>query len=164
MCATGDAGHQGCNQTLPQLQECFWWLGMASHMQKFLKSCMHCLQHEGKLSKAPLHPIVPTTQMDLLHVDFTSIDRTMELNRLPKVTNILMFKDHFTKHVMVYMISNQTAKTVAKFLYKGYILVFGAPARLLSDHSVNFMSNIISEMCKLLGIEESWKPCPTIPR
>ena len=71
--------------------------------------------------------------MDLLHVDFTSIGMTLELNRLPKVADILVFQDHFTKHIMAYVTPNQTAKTVAKFLYQGYIWIFGALARLLSD-------------------------------
>ena len=95
--------------------------------------------------------------MDLLH--FTSIEMTMELNRSPKVTNVLVFQDHFTKHVMVYVTPNQTTKTVAKFLYQGYISIFWSLARLLSDCSVNFMSNIISEMCKL----PSMKKLQTIP-
>ena len=56
--------------------------------------------------------------MDLLHVDFTSIEMTMEPNGLPKVLNILVFQDHFTKHVMVYMTPNQTAKTASKFCTK----------------------------------------------
>ena len=68
--------------------------------------------------------------------------------------NILVFQDHFTKHIMAYVTPNQTAKTVAKFLYQGYILIFGALTRLLSDCSANFMSNIISEMCKLLGMKK----------
>ena len=119
-----------------------------------MKSCMHCIQYEGGLSKVPLHPIVSTTPMDILHVDFTSIMMTMELNRPPKVTNVLVFQYHFTKHIMACMTPNQTTKTVAKFLYQGYILIFGAPAMLLSDHNVNFMSNIISEMCKLLRVKK----------
>ena len=64
---------------------------MTDQVQKSLKSCTHCLQHEGKLSKVSLHPIVSTTPMDVLHVDFTSIEMTMEPNRPPKVMNILVF-------------------------------------------------------------------------
>ena len=138
-----DTGHQGHDHTLSLLWEHFWWPGMTIQMQQSPKSCMHCLQHKGDLSKAPLHLIVATTLMDLLHVDFTSIETTMEVNRLPKVTNVLVFQDHFTKHVMVYVTPNQTVKTVARFLYQGYISIFGAPARLLSDWSANFMGSII---------------------
>ena len=127
---------------------------MTNQVQQSIKSCMHCLQHEGNLPKVPLHPIVSTAPMDLLHVDFTSIEMTMDLNRLPKVANVLVFQDHFMKHIMAYVTPSKTTKTVATFLYQGYISIFGAPARLLRDHSANFMSNIISEMCKLLGMKK----------
>ena len=76
---------------------------MAGQMQKSLKSFAHCLQHKGKLSKVPLHLIVSTTPMDLLYVDFMRIEMTTKPNGLPKVTNILVFQDHFTKHIMEYV-------------------------------------------------------------
>ena len=127
---------------------------MTNQMQQSIKFCAHCLQHKGNLSKVHLHLIVATAPMDFLHVDFTCIEMTLDLNRLPKVTNVLVFQDHFTKHIMVYMTPNQTAKTVTKFLYQGYISIFGAPARLLSDQGMNFMSSIIDEMCKFLSVKK----------
>ena len=123
-------------------------------MQKSTKNCMHCLQHEGDLPKVPLHPIVATAPLDLLHVDFTSIEMTMELNQPPRVTNVLMFQDHFTKHVVAYVTPDQTAKTVAKFLCQGYILIVGALTRLLSDQGANFMSSIIDELFALLRVKK----------
>ena len=77
----------------------------------------------------------------------------MELNQSPRVANILVFQDHFTKHVLVYVTPNQTAKTITKFLYGGYIPIFGALARLLSDRGTSFTSSIIEELCKILGIQ-----------
>ena len=88
---------------------------------------------------------------------------TMELNRLPKVAKVLVFQDHFTKHVMAYMTPDQTTKTITKFLYQGYIPIFGAPARLLSNHGANFMNSIISKMFKLLSVK-SCEPHPITPR
>ena len=78
----------------------------------------------------------------------------MQLSKSPKVTNILVFQDHFMKHVLAYMTPNQTARTVTKFLYQGYILIFRAPARLLSDRGANVISSVIDEMCKILGIRK----------
>ena len=72
-----DVGHQGCDHTLSLLREHLWWLGMTNQMQQSIKSFVCCLQHEGDLSKAPLHLIVATALMDLLHVDFTSIEMTL---------------------------------------------------------------------------------------
>ena len=58
------------------------------------------------------------------------------------------------KHVLAYVTPNQTAKTIAKYLYQGYISIFGALARLLSDRGANFMSSVIEEMCKILSMKK----------
>ena len=57
----------------------------------------------------------------------------MELNQPPNVVKLLVFCDHFMKHVMAYMAPSQTAKTLAKFLWQGYISIFEAAAKLLSN-------------------------------
>ena len=93
--------------------------------------------------------------MDLLHVDFTRIETTLEPNQSPTIANVLAFQDHFMKHMLAYVTPNQTAKTIAKFLYQGYISIFGAPARLLSDRGANIMGSVIDKMCKILGVEEA---------
>ena len=78
----------------------------------------------------------------------------MELNQTPRVTNMLVFQDHFTKDVMAYVTPNQTAKTIIKFLYQGYISIFGALARLLSNWGADFMISIIDKMCILLSVKK----------
>ena len=149
-----DAGHQGCDHTLSLLEEYFWWPGMTKQMRQSIRACTCCLQYEGGLPKAPLCPIVATAPLDLLHVDFISIETMLEPNQSPRVTNVLVFQDHFTKHMLAYVTPDQTAKTIVKFLYGGYISIFGAPARLLSDRGASFMSSVIEEMCKILGIKQ----------
>ena len=94
-------------------------------MRQTIRACTCCLQYEGGFPKALLCPIVTTAPLDLLHVDFTSIETTLEPNQLPRVT-ILVFQDHFMKHTLAYVTPDQTAKTIAKFLYGGYISIFGA--------------------------------------
>ena len=129
---------------------------MAKQMRQVIKACKCCLQYEGRTPRAPLCPIVATAPLDLLHVDFTSIETTIELNQLPRVANVLVFQDHFTKHVLAYVTPDQTVKTIAKFLYGGYIAIFGALVRLLSDRGTSFTSSIIEELCKILGVQQLW--------
>ena len=148
-----DAGHQGHDHTLSLLQEHFWWPGMVKQIRQVIRTCKHCLQYEGGTPKAPLCPIVATAPLDILHVDFTTIETTLELNQLPRVANVLVLQDHFTKHLLAYVTPDQTAKTIAKFLYGGYISIFGAPTRLLSDRGTSITSSIIEELCKILGIQ-----------
>ena len=126
---------------------------MAKQMRQTIRAYTCCLQYEGGFPKAPLCPIVATAPLALLHVDFTSIETILDPNQSPRVTNILVFQDHFMKHMLVYVTPDQTAKTVVKFLYGYYISIFGAPARLLSDRGASFISSVTEEMCKILGIK-----------
>ena len=105
-----NTGHQGHDHTLSLLKEHFWWPGMAKQMRQVIKACTRCLQYDGSTSKAPLGPIVATTPLDLLHVDFTSIETTMELDKSPWVANVLVFQDHFTKHVLAYVTPQSNCK------------------------------------------------------
>ena len=68
----------------------------------------------------------------------------MELDQSPNMVSILVFCNHFMKHIMAYVIA-------AKFLWQGYISIFGAPAKLLSDWGANFKRNIIKELCMLMA-------------
>ena len=129
---------------------------MAKQMRQVIRACTHFLQYEGGIPKAPLCPIVVTAPLDLLHVDFTSIETTLELNQSPRIANVLVFQDHFTKHVLAYVTPDQTVKTIAKFLYGGYISIFGALDRLLIDRGASFTSSIIEELYRILGIKQLW--------
>ena len=83
-------------------------------MQKAIGNCEWCIQYEGTQAKVQMQPIIAIALLELLHMDFTSIEMTMAR----------------------------------------YILIFGAPAKFLSDEGANFKSNIIKELCELMGI---WK-------
>ena len=120
-----DTGHQGHDHTLSLLQECFWWPGMAKQMRQVIKACRCCLQYEGGTAKAPLCPIVATTPLDLLHVDFKSIETTTELNQSPRVANILVFQDHLTKHVLAYVTPIKLRKLLLNFYMEAIFLSLG---------------------------------------
>ena len=149
-----DAGDQGQQGILYLLQDQFLWPSMVTQMQKVISSCKWCIWHEGTCAKAPMQPITVTAHLELLHVDFTSIEMTMKLDQPPNMVSILVFCDHFKKHILAFMTPHQTVKTIARFLWQGYISIFGAPAKLLSDQGTNFESNIIKELCEHMGIRK----------
>ena len=104
--------------------------------------------------KAPLCPIKVYVPLQLVHVDFTSIEPTMELNQPPSVKNVLVITDHFMRYSMAFVTKDQKAKTVAQILYERFISVFGMPAKLLSDRGMNFTSALVEELCSAFGIQK----------
>ena len=127
-----DMGHQGQQRTLALVQECFWWPMMVEYCQALVWSCPRCCAFEGAIPKAPLCPIRAHAPLELVHVDFTSVESMMELNKPPSVKNVLVMMDHFTRYALAVITKDQTAKTVAKVLYERFIVVFSTPAKLLS--------------------------------
>ena len=64
---------------------------------------------------------------------YTSIESMMELNKPPVVKNVLVMTDHFTRYALAVVTKDQMAKMVVKVFYEFFIVIFGAPAKLLSD-------------------------------
>ena len=50
--------------------------------------------------------------MELIHIDYMSMEVTMATNEKPLVKNVLMVVDHFTQFVQAYVTKNQTARTM----------------------------------------------------
>ena len=99
------------------------------------------------MPRAPLCPIRAYTLLELVHLDYTSIESMMELNKSPMT-------DHFTRYALAVVTKDQTAKTVAKVFYEHFIVVFGVPAKLLSDRGANFMSALVEELCSAFGFQK----------
>ena len=59
--------------------------------------------------------------LELVHMDFTSMGSTMELNKQLSIKNILVIMDHFTFYALAIMTKDQMAETIAKVLYRGLL-------------------------------------------
>ena len=69
--------------------------------------------------------------------------------------SILVVTDHFSKYAMAVPTRNQTAATTAKALVDLFIRHYGIPLRLHSDNGPSFTSKVITELCRILGMEKS---------
>ena len=149
-----DAGHQGQQRTLVLTQERFWWPMMAEDCRAIVRGCPRCRALKGEVPRAPLCPIQAYASLELVHLDYTSIESTMELNKPPVVKNVLMIMDHFTRYALAVVTKDQAAKTVAKVFYEHFIAVFGVPVKLLSDRGANFTSALVGELCATFSIQK----------
>ena len=149
-----EAAHQGQKHSLSLLSECFWWPGMSRELVKRVKMCPCCRKFKAALPKAKLQPLLCSGPGKILHVDFTSIEESVDLQEAPAIRNILVIQDHFSKYVVAYVVKDQMAATTAHTLRHGYFALFGVPAYLISDQGKAFVSLIVKDLCKLYGVQK----------
>ena len=92
--------------------------------------------------------------LQLVHLDFTWFQTTTNLNESPKVKNTLVIVDHFTRYTRAYVTKDQKASTATKILYEGFILIFGAPKRILTDQGKAFTSEVVEQLCSQFRISQ----------
>ena len=68
---------------------------------------------------------------------------------------VFVVTDYFTKKAESFFIPNKEASTVAEKLVGEFICSFGLPREIHSDQGTNFESKVMSEVCKLLEIENT---------
>ena len=151
-----DAGHQGQQRMMALVQEHFRWPMMVEDCKALVRGCPRCCMFERVIPKAPQCPIRAHPPLELAHVDFTRVESTMELNKPPGIKNIIVITDQFTRYALDVMMKDQMAKTAAKVLYERFIVVFGMPAKLLSNRGANFTLALIEELCIVFGIQKCW--------
>ena len=128
-----EAAHQGQKRSLSLLSEHFWWPGMSCELVKRVKMCSRCRKFEAAPPKVKLQPLPCSGPGELLHIDFTSIEESVDLQEAPAIRNVLVIQDHFSKYVVAYVVKDQMAATTAHTLRHGYFALFGVPAYLISD-------------------------------
>ena len=116
--------------------------------------CQQCCAFKGAISKVPLCPIQAHTLLELIHMDFMSVESTMELNKPPCVKNVLIITDNFTHYTLTMVTKDQTAKTIMRVLYERFIVVFRVPTKILSDRGANFTFTLVEELCTTFGIQK----------
>ena len=93
--------------------------------------------------------IKSTYPLELVSTDFLKVDPCKG-----NIGNVLVINDHFTKFAVAVPTKNQTAKTTAEVLLEHFIYKYGIPSKLLSDQGPKFESEVIKNICTLMGIEK----------
>ena len=145
-------GHQGRDCMLSLLKERFWWPGMAQRMMMSVRNCPKCRIFEAKPQIPPMKPVLCTEPLDLVHIDYVSMEVTVGITEKPVMKNVLVVEDHFTRFTQAYVTNNHTTHTMARVLYNEFFSVFRFPRRLMSDQASEFTGQVISELCDLLGV------------
>ena len=117
-------GHQGRDSMLNLLKERFWWPGMAQRMMMSVRNCPKCRIFEARPQIPPMEPILCTEPLDLVHIDYVSMEVTVGMTDKPVVKNVLVVDYHFTRFTQAYVTNNHTARTTACPLQRVFLSVW----------------------------------------
>ena len=144
-----DVGHQGILRTLSLLRERFYWPGMQEEATQHVLKCSRCLRRKTPPQVAPLQPILVTQPLELVHMDYLSLEPSKG-----NIENVLVITDHFTRYALAYPSKTQTAQATARILWDNFICHYGFPEKFISDQGRNFESDLIKELCKIAGVKK----------
>ena len=119
-----------------------------------VKNCACCRKFEGAPPIAKLKKLPCSSPGEILHIDYTSTEETVNLNEKPVIHKVLVMQDHLSKHVVAYVVKDQMARKAAKALRWGYFGLFRAPAYLVSDQGGAFTGKVVESLVKLYGVQK----------
>lgn len=146
------AGHMGIKKTRERILRNFFWPGIFEDTKKYCQSCPKCQKGTSKsrVSKVPLVKI-PSVDYPFQRV---AIDMVGPLPKTKRGNQyILVMCDYATKYPEAIPLRSQDAEVVAEAMMEVFTRL-GVPKEILSDQGTNFMSSLITELCKLLSIRK----------
>ena len=141
-----DASYQGKKWTLNLVADRFWWPGVQEAAENIVCDCK-CAKFTGKVSLRLQWSLEGDHLPQLMHLDFTLFESMMNLDKTPEAKNVLVIVDHFMRYMRAYVTKNQKVSTVTKCLYEGFISIFGALEKIITDQGKAFTSDVIMKLC-----------------
>lgn len=146
------AAHLGTVKTYEKLRSRYYWRNMFSDIQHWCRSCCDCAMRKTPRNrhKAPLLPIPVQDAFDRLACDIIGpFPATKSGNRY-----VLVFTEYLTKWVEAFPIPSIEAPRIARILVEEIFTRHGAPRTLLSDRGANFLSSLVTEVCRILNTKK----------
>ena len=122
---------------------------MQTEAMQHVQQCTRCLRRKTPSHVAPLQPIHVTQPLELVHMDYLSLEPSKG-----NIENVLVITDYFTRYALAYPSKTQTAQATARILWDNFICHYGFPEKFISDQGRNFESDLIKELCKIAGVKK----------
>eukprot|EP00820_Chromera_velia_P026003 Cvel_1687.t2-p1 / transcript=Cvel_1687.t2 / gene=Cvel_1687 / organism=Chromera_velia_CCMP2878 / gene_product=Retrovirus-related Pol polyprotein from transposon, putative / transcript_product=Retrovirus-related Pol polyprotein from transposon, putative / location=Cvel_scaffold60:134955-138176(-) / protein_length=1074 / sequence_SO=supercontig / SO=protein_coding / is_pseudo=false len=142
-------GHAGQHRLADKTLLHFWWPRLQADAREWVTSCRECQERAKRLpTRNPQTVPVPPHPWHTLGIDVSGPFPTSRRgNRF-----VLVVTDHFSKNVEAFARPEMTATVVAQILVDKIFCRYGPFEVLLSDRGINFRSELVSEVLRILKI------------
>ena len=129
----------------------YWWSGMRADIGRWCRACITCATRQiGRATRPPLVPIPVNGPFGRIRVDIIQFPKSKKGNRYT-----VCFIEYLTKWVEAFASPDQSALTITKLRFGKVITHHGVPKELLSDQGTAFLSNLLQEVYRLMGIHKA---------
>ncbi|KAJ0177013.1 hypothetical protein K1T71_007022 [Dendrolimus kikuchii] len=149
------AGHLGSVRMYNRIKQTYYWKGMRSDIESYVKQCKSCQENKAlrKINRAPMQ-ITSTSTEPSQRISLDIVGPLPEAGPA-KLKYILTIQDDLTKFSSAYPIRSTTAEETSECLLH-YISIFGIPKMILTDQGPNFTSDLFKKTCEFLKIKNLW--------
>lgn len=149
------AGHLGSNRMYNRIKERYYWKGMRTDIDNYVKNCKLCQSNKAfrKINRSPMQ-ITTTSTRPFERVSLDIVGPLPEAG-LYRSKFILTLQDDLTKFSTAYPIANATAEESCECLVH-FISLFGIPKTILTDQGTNFTADLFKRTCEFLKIKQMW--------
>ena len=147
-------GHFGAESLTLTARREFWWPGMEACITEFCSRCVKCNTRATPVPRprASMGELYSDEPFETISIDFLcGLPTTARGNK-----HLLVVCDHFTRWCEVFPVPDMSAVTVADVIVNQFIARFGCPRRIHSDNAANFSGSLLTEVCRMLGVEKSF--------
>ncbi|XP_041477315.1 uncharacterized protein LOC121425354 [Lytechinus variegatus] len=147
------AGHLKAKKTTERIMSQFYWPGLQSDVRRYCASCDPCQRTtpKGKVGKVPLvmPPLIDTCFRRI------AVDLVGPLQPITDRGNryILTIVDLATRYPEAVALPSIEAERVAEALMEVFSRL-GIPNEILSDNGTQFVSGVMREVSRLLGVKQ----------
>ena len=146
-------GHFGFRRTFLKVWRKFWRDSMRGDIRQFCMSCPIFQETRAVGTRSLLKSLeLPTRPNMVLGCDHYGPIRPQSFNGNK---HILILVDHFSKFMKLRAVTDTSAETTAKAILEEHIYLHGMFQILVSDRGGAFISNVLKEIFRILGMKQS---------
>ena len=145
-------GHAGIKKTLKRIKDNYYWENMRADITNRIKHCLKCQLKKFRRDNAKNPMLITDTPTEPIIKCAMDICGPFEKTKNGNVF-VMTMQCCFSKYMVMVPIPDQTAQTVAKYLIKRFICIYGCPEIILTDLGKNFVSKLLKEVAKQFSIK-----------